>query len=129
MEYRGPENKTIYILLPDGFTHRIRVWWKETPKSLNKKFIQRFGEKCYKLELWQTKVVNAETRQEADMLLNENSKAYNTRVGSLEKEKRPPLNEAPILSTVADYALKASNFDYCLSICDLMMEKPSRYRT
>ena len=85
MEYRGEENKTIYILLPDGYTHRVRVWWKETPKSLNEKFIQRFGEKCYKLELWQTKLVNAETRQEADMLLNENSKAYNTRVGSLEK--------------------------------------------
>ena len=86
MEYRGPENKTIYILLPDGFTHRVRVWWKDTPKTLNEKFIQRFGERCYKLELWQTKVVNAETRQEADMLLNEHCKGYNTRVGDLEKE-------------------------------------------
>ena len=79
------ENKTIYILLPDGFTHRVRVWWKDTPRSLSKKLTQKFGERCYKLELWQTKN-KAGTRQEVDMLLNENSKGFNTRVGDLEKK-------------------------------------------
>ena len=34
--------------------------------------------------------------------------------------------EAPLLSIIASYALKAEDFDYCLSICDLMMEKPSQ---
>ena len=82
LEYRGEEKELVYILLPDGFTHRIRVWWKDTPKSLNKKLIQKFGEKCYKLELWKTKI-NAENRHETDVLLNEYCKEYNTRVGSL----------------------------------------------
>ena len=86
MEYRGEENKAIYILLPDGFTHRIRVWWKDTPKSLNNKLIQEFGEKCYKLEVWKTKYGTLESRQESDILQNENSRGYNTRVGDLEKE-------------------------------------------
>ena len=36
------------------------------------------------------------------------------------------VEEAPILSIIADYALKAEDFDYCLSICDLMMEKPTK---
>lgn len=49
-------------------------------------------------------------------------------VGSLDAagKKQQPLNEAPILLIIAEYALKANDFDYCLSICDLMMEKPSK---
>ena len=35
------------------------------------------------------------------------------------------LNEAPILALIADEALKTKDFDYCLSICELMMEQPS----
>ena len=40
---------------------------------------------------------------------------------------RPDLevNEAPILTLIADEALKTKDFDYCLSICELMMERPS----
>ena len=77
------ENRSIYVLLPDGFTHRIRVWWKDTPKSLSDKITKKFGEKCYKLEVWKTRI-DAETRQEADILLNEYSKEFNTRVGSFD---------------------------------------------
>ena len=36
------------------------------------------------------------------------------------------VNEAPLLSIIADYALKAEDFDYGLSICHMMMEKPSK---
>ena len=46
-------------------------------------------------------------------------------VSCLEESKRP-IQEAPILSLIAEFALKAQDFDYCLSICDLMMEKPSK---
>lgn len=36
------------------------------------------------------------------------------------------LDEAPIFSLVADHALKATDYDYCLSICDMMMANPSK---
>ena len=34
-------------------------------------------------------------------------------------------DDAPLLKLIADFAIQASDYDYCLSICDMMMSTPS----
>ena len=48
-------------------------------------------------------------------------KSINTKVSADDNSN----DTGPVLSIIADAALEAADFDYCLSICDLMMERPS----
>ena len=41
-------------------------------------------------------------------------------------EKEADLDEGPILLTLGEAALKASDFDVCLSICEMMMASPTK---
>ena len=35
------------------------------------------------------------------------------------------IEEAPLLKLIADCAIQNTDYDYCLSICDMMMSNPS----
>ena len=58
IEYRGEHHVKVAILMPDGFLYRLRVWWKDTVQDLLVKIADRVGHGVYKIEMWQSQMVN-----------------------------------------------------------------------
>ena len=50
--------------MPDGYVYRVRVWWKDTVQDLLVKIADRVGHTVYKLEMWQTRLVEGKLKVE-----------------------------------------------------------------